>query len=104
EGDGVVFVDDWNDPMLKQTHQGVAGVQMPFMMLQIIMREENLGGLQMMAGKKFLVGRHEAGLSDRRARLQLREFRGTTLVTQRAHPGTHSTRTDQDNIAAFFPL
>ena len=45
----IVLIDDGNDPELKKGQQGIAGIQEPLPVAQVIAGEENLGDHLLMA-------------------------------------------------------
>ena len=81
----VILVDDGHYAVPQQGQQGVARVEVPVVMLQIIMRQQYLGHVQVEAGEEFFVHGHETRLPYRRARLQLGEF-SSAVSRNRARP------------------
>ena len=104
DGDGVVFIDDGHDTVAKQGDQRVAGVEVTFVVLEVLMGQQHLAHMQVEFGKQPLVGGHEAGLADRRAGLQGIKGPGPLVVTEQAHARAHRAGSDQDHFAARLTL
>src|SRR5947209_16083549 len=85
KGDGVVFIDDGDDTTLEQRDQCVASIEVPFVMFQIVMREEDLRHMQIEIGEESFVSRHQPGLPHCGASLQLCQLRRASLVSEHAH-------------------
>ena len=58
---------------------------MAFVMLEIVVGEQDLGDVQSELRKELFVGRHQPGLADGRASLQFRQFGGPFVVAEHAH-------------------
>ena len=90
--------------MAQERHQRVAGIEMAFVMLQVIVREQDLGDGQVMRAEQLLVDRHEPRLAHRRASLQLRQIARPLVVAQRPHARAHGARGDEHNLPARLAL
>ena len=60
----VVFVQDWDNPQVQQTLQGVSHIQIRLAVVQVFDRQQYLGNLQSVDLKQFLIGVHQPALSD----------------------------------------
>jgi len=56
--------------MLQQTDERVAGIEMAFVVLQVIVREQDLSDVETVLREETLVCGHQARLTDRGARLE----------------------------------
>ena len=90
--------------MMQQGDECVAGVQVPIMVFEIFVGQENLGDGEAERAEHLLVEGHEPGLTYCRAGLKLREFVGTTRVTEGSHAGPHRARRDQHHFLAALAL
>ena len=57
--DGVVLVDDRHDALVEQGDERVAGVEVAFPVLEIVVGEEHLGDLEVVLGEQLGVSGHE---------------------------------------------
>jgi len=71
-------------------------------MFEIVMREQNLRDVQIVAREKFGIHRHEARLADGGTGLQFREFARTFFITQRAHARADGAGGDEHDFPAGF--
>jgi hypothetical protein len=69
-GDGVVLVDDGDDPELEQAVDRAAGVQVLLADTEVERREQHLAGNDSEIGERLLVHPHEPALPHGRHRLQ----------------------------------
>jgi hypothetical protein len=99
-GDGVVFVDDGDHTVVEQGQQGISGIEMAFMVLQVVVDEEDLGDVELVAGEEGFVGGHEPGLTHGGAGLELSEVFGAAVIAESAHAGADGAGGDEDDFAA----
>ena len=104
EGDRVVLVDDGDDAVGQQRDEGVAGVQMPVVVLEVVVREQHLGDGQLVFREELFVGGHQPRLADGGARLEFGELLGALGVAEDAHAGPDRAGGNEDDLAAGFPL
>ena len=104
ERDDVVLVDDRDDAVAEQRDQRVAGVEMAFVMFQVVVREQDLGDGQAVRAEELLVDRHEPRLADRGAGLQFGQVARALFVAQRAHARADGARGDQHDFSARLAL
>jgi hypothetical protein len=77
---------------------------MAFMVLQILVCEQNLRDVKIVFGEKFIVSGHEAGLADGGAGLQFRKLAGPFFETERAHARAHRAGGDEHHFPARMAL
>ena len=83
-----------------ETKRG-AGVEMPLVMLQIVVREKHLGDALARFAEELFINGHQAGLPDRGAGLQFRRFRRPFFMSQNAHARAHRAGADDDDFLAL---
>jgi hypothetical protein len=71
-------------------------------MLQIVMRQQNLGDVQRKFAEQFFVSRHQSRLANGGARLRFGKFSRTFRVAKNAHSRADRARSHDDNFLAFF--
>ena len=76
---------------------------MALVMFEIVVGQQDLGNAEAGLGKKLFVSRHQPGLADGGAGLQLRKFRRPFFVAQCAHACTHRARRDNDDLFSQRP-
>ena len=72
-------------------------------MFQIIVREQNLGDVQIVFRKQFGVICHEPRLAHGGAGLEFREFARTLFVAERAHARADRAAGHEHNFFSRFP-
>src|SRR5437867_2636001 len=77
---------------------------MPLMMLQTIMRHQDLRDPQIEARKELLVGGHEAQLANRGAGLHFGKIGGPLVISEDTHARAHGSRTDEHDLFAGFAM
>ena len=102
ERDDVVFVDNGNNATVEERNEGVAGIEVAFVVFEIIMSKEDLGNGEAMSGKELVVGGHEPGLTDGGAGLEFGEVGRTFAVAEDAHAGANGTGGDEQDFLAGF--
>ena len=100
DGDGVVFIDDGDDPEFDQGGQGMACIHEAPAVRQILVCEQDLGNLSAQPLERFLVGPHEAALAHGRRRLLHRQALRIRLEAQLLDAGHDRARRDQQQLAA----
>src|ERR1700756_5631356 len=73
---------------------------MALVMFQVIVGEQHLGDMQVVLGKKLVIGGHQPGLAHGGTGLFFGELGGACLVAQRAHARPHRAAGDQDDLLA----
>ena len=99
---GVVFVDDGYDAAVEQCDERVARIEMTFVMLEIIVREQHLRDAQIVRGEKFFVNGHEPRLADGGAGLQFSRVGRPFFIAERAHAGADCAGGDEHNFPTRF--
>ena len=90
-----------NDPELKKGQQGIAGIQEPLPVAQVIAGEENLCHHLLMAREMGLIDVHQPALSHSGGCLFLGDGLGTGLIPQFPHPRGNRPGRDQDDLIAL---
>ena len=98
--DGVVFVDDRHGVVFEQGVQRVPHVEIAWAAVEVLMREQELGGVAAMMTQALIVSADQVRLADRGGRLELPQVVGSSLEVKLADPGPDGTRADQRNLAA----
>ena len=73
---------------------------MALVVLEIVVREEDLRDVEAELGEEVFVSRHQPRLADGGAGLQLGEFLGPRLEAEHAHARTDRSGGDEDDLAA----
>ena len=73
-GDGVVFVDHWDDPHLQQSGESAAQVLGPVRVLHIVAGQQDLGHGAVVLGEELVVNVHHPALAHGGGRLLHSQF------------------------------
>ena len=102
DGDGVVFVDDRNDAPREQRVEGFAGAEVPGARFEVVVREENLGDVEIEFAENIAIERHEFALANGGGGLEFRQEFGALGEPERAHAGGNRTRSDENHFLPLF--
>jgi len=94
----VVFVDDRDDAVFEEGHQGVAGVEVAPAVGQIVAGEEDLAGGESMGAQSLLVGPHQPALADGRRCLLEGDGAGAADDAEIPLAGGDRSRGDDDHL------
>ena len=95
DADGVVLVDDRDRVVLEQGGQGIPHVEVAGPAVEILVSEQELGGVAAVAAEAFVVGPDQVGLANCGGGLELPEVVGPLAQSELANPRAHGPRADQ---------
>ena len=101
-GDGVVLVDHGNHAHREQSDQRGAEVAEAGGIAKIVFRQQDLRGAAAQLVERIVVDRHQAALSDGRARLNLRKLRRAAGEADALHAQTHRARRHDQHVATLL--
>ena len=99
-GDGVVFIDDGNDPHFQQGVEGVGQVLRPDGIVHVVPRQQDLPHRAGVFGKELIVDVHDVALSHGCRCLLVAELRGPRPHLQLGHPHGNGAGGYQDHLVS----
>ena len=97
----IVLVDDGNDVPVQQRLERVLGVEVALAVGQVLVGQQHLRHLLLVAGEGVLVKRHETDLADGRQRLFLGQVRGAFGQPQPAHARRDGAGADDHELLSL---
>ena len=103
DADRVVLVDDRDGVPLEQRGQGVPHVQVARAAVEVLVGQQELGGVPAVPAQALVVGADQVRLADGGRRLELAEVVGPPAQAELADPRADRPRADQRDLAARRP-
>jgi hypothetical protein len=91
ERGGVILVYYGHNTVTQQGDQGVSGVEVALVVLEVGVSQQDLSNSESMRAEELLVSGHKAGLADGGASLEFGEIRRPLRIAQNTHAGSHRT-------------
>ncbi len=99
-GDRVVFVDHRDDAAFEQGEKRLPGVQVPFLVFEIVVGEQHLRDADAVRAQQPVIGGHQLHLPGGGAGLETFQGLGSPGETQHAHAGADRAGADQHDLEA----
>ena len=90
--------------MVQKSDESIAGIEMAIVVFQVVVRQQHLRNMEVERSEQLPVSRHEPGLSDGGAGLEIGQLSWSFFVIQRAHAGRDRPRGHEDNFLARLAL